>query len=68
MSEGGLSKCVKEFVSGYVSYRDAANAIGVDHGYLHRLANGQAFNPSEDVLAKMGIRRTETISYKLVKS
>lgn len=37
--------------------RAAANAIGIDAGYLSRLKSGEKFNPGEDVLAALGLER-----------
>lgn len=40
--------------------RAAAKALGIDFGYLSRLANGTKTNPSDEVLRKLGLRRVVT--------
>jgi hypothetical protein len=40
--------------------RAAATALSIDFGYLSRLANGKKTNPSDEVLAKLGLRRVVT--------
>ena len=39
------------------SLRAAAKALDVDHGYLSRLKNGDKSNPSDELLAKLGLER-----------
>lgn len=39
----------------YGSRRKLAKAIGVDHVYLHHLRKGTKRNPSDEVLAKLGL-------------
>ncbi|WCE04451.1 hypothetical protein [Pseudoxanthomonas sp. JBR18] len=40
------------------SLRAYANSLGIDVGYLSRLASGEKDNPSEEVLEKLGLRKT----------
>lgn len=40
------------------SVRAAANAVGVDHAYLHKLAMGAKWNPSKATLRKLGLMPT----------
>ena len=42
------------------SLRAAAKSIGVDAGYLSRLKSGDKVNPSDEVLAALGLERTVT--------
>lgn len=44
--------------------RAAAKALGIEFSYLSRLANGTKTNPSDEVLAKLGLRRV--VTYELV--
>jgi len=37
--------------------RPAAKALGIDPGYLFRLKNAQKMNPSDEVLAALGLER-----------
>ena len=39
------------------SLRAAARALGIDAGYLSRLKKGEKVNPSEEVLAALGLER-----------
>jgi hypothetical protein len=39
------------------SLRSAAKALGIDPGYLSRLKNGEKTNPSDEVLAALGLER-----------
>ncbi|RZZ85670.1 hypothetical protein [Pseudoxanthomonas winnipegensis] len=39
------------------SLRAYANSLGIDVGYLSRLASGEKDNPSEEVLEKLGLRK-----------
>lgn len=39
------------------SLRAAANACGIDPGYLCRLKNSEKMNPSEEVLSALGLER-----------
>lgn len=56
----------RQIVVEHGSTRKAADAIGVDHAYLHRLANGECDNPSDEVLAKLGLRKIVDIRYESV--
>lgn len=39
------------------SLRAAAKALSIDPGYMSRLKNGEKTNPSDDVLAALGLER-----------
>lgn len=54
----------RQIVVEHGSTRKAADAIGIDHAYLHRLANGECDNPSDEVLAKLGLRKIVDIRYE----
>ncbi len=54
-----LSDRVAELVEEYGSYRAAGTKIGVDFGYLFKIANAKK-NPSVDALRRMGLRRVIT--------
>jgi hypothetical protein len=58
----------RQIVVEHGSTRKAADAIGVDHAYLHRLANGECDNPSDEVLAKLGLRKIVDIRYESTDS
>lgn len=47
----------------YGSLRNAAMALGINPGYLSRLASGEKQSPSADVLARLGL--VKTVSYSL---
>ncbi len=40
------------------SLRAYAESVGIDVGYLSRLASGEKDNPSDEVLEKLGLRKT----------
>ena len=42
--------------------RAAADAVGIDAGYLSRLGSGQKSNPTKAMLKKLGLRKV--ITYK----
>ena len=49
------------------SFRAAGEHLGIDHAYLHRLANGANDNPSDEVLAKLGLMAERRVIYRLAK-
>lgn len=55
-----LQKAVAELVLRHGSLRKAGKASGINHVYLHRLLKGQKVNPSEAVLAELGLRKRST--------
>jgi molybdenum-dependent DNA-binding transcriptional regulator ModE len=52
-----LKHRVQELAKQHGSLRAAARAVGVDHVYLWRLAQGHKCVPSDAVLRKLGLRR-----------
>lgn len=62
-----LSSLVTKRLRQYDSLRDAGRKLGVDHVWLHRLANGKRTQASDELLAKLGIKRTVTITYEELK-
>lgn len=46
---------IQQLVECHGSLRGAADAIKVDHAYLHRLGKGEMENPTQIVLKKMGL-------------
>jgi len=63
MSQCVLSDHISALVKQYGSFRAAGQALEINHVHLWRLYKGQK-NPSEEALAKLGIERTVTITYK----
>jgi len=57
MSEADLKKHVKAFIAEHRSLRAAAEVLGIDPGYLSRLAHGEATHPRPELLDAMGIHR-----------
>ena len=47
------------------SWRKAGSATGINYAYLHRLAKGEKTDPSDDVLAILGLERRETFMRKI---
>jgi len=45
--------------------RQVAEKTGISHGYLCKLHRGENHFPSDDVLEKLGLKRT--ITYALIK-
>jgi len=55
-----LPERIDEFVKVYGSLRAAADAIGIDAGYLSRLRNGEKVSPTKDMLTRLGLYRIVT--------
>jgi transcriptional regulator with XRE-family HTH domain len=55
-----LQQRVKQLIAEHGTLRAAARAVSVDVSYLSRLEHGEKFNPSEDILARMGLVRVVT--------
>jgi transcriptional regulator with XRE-family HTH domain len=49
------------------SFRAAGDSLGIDHAYLNRLANGEASNPSDEVLEKLGLVAERAVIYRMRK-
>lgn len=55
---------IRLYVELHGSIRQAAEALGIDVGYLSRLASGEKSNPGPEVLAKMRLRKIVTTTYE----
>lgn len=42
------------------TYRELGEKLGIDYGYLHHLVSGTKKNPSDRILAKLGLRKVIT--------
>ena len=62
-----LASLVATRLREYDSLRDAGRKLGVCHVWLHRLATGKRVNASDETLAKLGIKRTVTVTYEEIK-
>ena len=51
-----LRKC-KAMVKKWGSARQAALRIGIDQKYLTSMIRGERYNPGDDTLKKLGLRR-----------
>lgn len=60
-----LAACIGHLVKKHGSLRKAADAAGVDVGYLSRLRSGAKDQPSDRMLKALGIERVT--AYKLSK-
>ena len=60
MTTDTLQARAKEVIQLFGSVRAAADAIGLDAAYLHRLSTGAKFNPSDRALSALGLRRIVT--------
>ncbi len=60
MNTDTLQARAKEVIQLFGSVRAAADAIGLDAAYLHRLSTGAKFNPSDRALSALGLRRIVT--------
>jgi len=47
----------QDLIAEYGSVRKAADALGIEHTYLYRLAAGEKDSPSDDTLLKLGLER-----------
>ena len=56
-----IPEAVERLIKKHGSLRAAARAINEDHGYLSRLKNGRKTEPSDAVLAKLGLERVTRI-------
>lgn len=61
-----LRDYIDALVAAHGSWRSCGKAIGVDGSYLFRLRNGEASNPSEEVLHKLGLRRV--VIYEVIEN
>lgn len=55
-----LVERIAELVEQHGSLRAAARVIGIDPGYLSRLAAGEKVKPGKDFLRRMGLRVVTT--------
>lgn len=56
-STAPISQRIEDAEKKYGSLRAAAKALGIDPGYLFRLKNAEKMNPSDEVLAALGLER-----------
>lgn len=61
-----LKERIEQLIETHGGLRAAADAIGIDMGYLSRLRHGHKDNPQSDTLERLGLRRV--VTYELVKS
>lgn len=52
-----IRNAVRRELAKHGSYRDAGRALGIDHGYLHKIYHDKAPGVSDEVLAKLGLKR-----------
>jgi hypothetical protein len=57
-----IASAVDTLIQRHGSLRAAAKAIGVDHAYLWRLERGIKTRPSDEVLQKLGLKRSVKIT------
>lgn len=57
-----LYERIKQLSDEHGSMRAAATALGIDAGYLSRLASGEKNEPSDDVLSRLGLCRSVSYS------
>lgn len=55
-----LQQRVKQLIAQHGTLRAAARAVSVEVSYLSRLEHGEKTNPSDDVLARLGLVRVVT--------
>ena len=60
-----LALCIDRLAMKHGGLRAAARAAGIDAGYLSRLRSGQKEQPSDQVLAALGLERV--VSYRMSK-
>lgn len=52
-----IDLAIRQLVELHGSLRAVGRATGIDATYLSRLAHGEKANPSDDTLARIGLRR-----------
>lgn len=63
-----LQRTILTYVDLYGSYRKAEEKLGINFAYLHRLATGDKTDPTDEVLAKLKLRRRTGIEpYEALK-
>lgn len=63
--ETPVIKAAARLIKQHGSIRKAAEAIGIDYVYLHRLHTGEKTNPSDEVLRLLGLERV--VTYRQIK-
>ena len=61
-----LAHCIDKLTKKHGSLRAAARAAGLDAGYLSRLRSGDKEQPSDAVLAALGLERV--VSYRMSRT
>jgi hypothetical protein len=59
--QGELQGRIDELMVKHGGLRPAARVLQMNAGYLQRLWSGEKDNPSDDVLRKLGLKRTVII-------
>jgi hypothetical protein len=57
-----IQQKVRAAIDVHGSLRKAGKVLGINYAYLCRLANGKKTNPTDRVLRKLGLKRSEEIS------
>lgn len=64
-----LTEHCQSLIKVFGSIRAASDKLGIDYAYLHRLANGQKTEPSDEVLEKLGLSAVrQTLYFKTGRS
>jgi transcriptional regulator with XRE-family HTH domain len=61
-----LSQCIDRLVKKHGGVRALARAAGIDAGYVTRLRNGDKSEPSDTMLAALGLERV--VTYKVSRT
>ena len=62
-----LQTHINDLLYKYGSMRAVARVCRVDHAYLWRLLSSKKSNPSQKVLARLGIKRIVVVDYMPIK-
>lgn len=54
---------IEQLMEEHGSLRAVAERVGLSWPYLHRLRRGEQNSPSDETLAKLGLRREVTVVY-----
>lgn len=60
-----LDKRIRELIAKHGTLRAVARHTGIDVGYLSRLERREKTEPSDEMLARLGLRRV--VTYRRVK-
>lgn len=59
-----IQEAVERLIKKHGSYRKAEAAIGINYAYLQRLATAERIDPSDAVLAALGLERRITYVWR----